>query len=375
MSDTAPTMREVIARTDAELSSKASESGSAKEKPESVSRGTSKPEKQETASTTTVTDGAAADNDDPLNGWNEAPAWAKRWSKEGQRALRTWATDPNSGEHWKHAGNELNKLYTDWGKQANEVGQLRQFAQGYAPIHDTLQQARQVWEMQGMTLQQGLAQQMAVAQALARDPDSTLAWLASIYKPKDAGKFIQAIAQATGADLNAAVQSAPYVDPTVTQMVNPLLQRLQGLEQHLMGQQQQQTQAQQQYVVQQIQAFENAVDDTGQPKHPYLRDPEVFQLMLFAMNSGQTPRDLAAAYEWATARHLPAIQKKAEDAQRKALQVAATTTETSQQAKVASNNLQGSAQGKARRNPPPNSIREAIRATAKAKGETIPSTW
>lgn len=373
MSDTAPTMREVIARTDAELSSKASDAGSAKESTteKNVPRGTSG--KDDGAAGATVT--ATPNDDDPLTGWNEAPPWIKRWGKDSQKAFRAWATDPNNGEAWKHVGNELTKHYTDWGKQANEVGQLRKFAEGYAPIHDTLQQARQVWEMQGMSLQQGLAQQMAVAQSLARDPDSTLAWLASLYRPKDATKFLQTIAQATGADINAAVQSAPYVDPTVTQMVNPLLQRLQGLEQHLAGQQQQATMFQQQQVLGQIQAFENAVDDTGQPRHPYLRDPEVFQLMLFAMNSGQTPRDLAAAYEWATARHLPAIQAKAKAAQEEALRRAATTTETSQQAKTASNNLQGSGAGKTRKQPPPNSIREAIRATAKAKGETIPTSW
>jgi len=376
MSDTAPTMREVIARTDAEMSSKdtgAGESGKT-EKSERVPHETSKSTIADTK--TAIADSPATNvvDEDPLADWNEAPAWAKRWGKDSAKALRAFATDPNNGENWKHVGNELNKLYTDWGKQANEVGQLRQFRQQYEPINDLLRQANQQYTMQGMSLQQGLAQQMAVAQALASDPDSTLAWLASIYKPRDAGKFIQSIAQATGADLNAAVQSAPYVDPTVTQMVNPLLQRLQGLEQTLSYQQQQQVQQQQQYVLQHIQAFENAVDDNGQPKHPYLRDPEVFTLMLTAMNSGMVPRDLAAAYDWATARHLPAIQAKAKAAQEEALRKAATTTENSQQARQASNNLQGSA-GKGRKAPPPNSIRDAIRATAKAKGETIPSSW
>lgn len=369
MSDTAPTMREVIARTDAEHSGKSAGDGG-KSTEAKVSRETSAPAAAAEAQSAQVT----TTDDDPLSGWNEAPAWAKRWGKDSAKALRAYATDPNNGENWKHVGNELNKLYTDWGKQANEVGQLRQFQQGYAPVHELLQRANQQYTMQGMSLQQGLAQQMAVAESLARDPDSTLAWLASIYKPRDGAKFIQAIAQATGADLNAAAQAAPWVDPTVTQMVNPLLQRLQQLETGISQQQQAAAQQQQQYVLQHIAQFENAVDDKGQPKHPYLRDPEVFSLMLFAMNSGQTPRDLAAAYEYATARHLPAIQAKAKAAQEEALRKAATTTENSQQARQASNNLQGSA-GKGRKDPPPNSIRDAIRATAKAKGETIPSSW
>lgn len=368
MSDTAPTMRDVIARTDAEH--KDSDAGSAKESKteKDVPRGTSKDDAAPAA--------AATDNDDPLTGWNEAPPWIKRWGKDSQKAFRAWATDPNNGESWKHVGNELTKHYTDWGRQANEVGQLRQFAQGYAPVHDMLQRANQGWAMQGMSMQQGLGQLMATAESLARDPDATLAWLASLYRPKDPAKFLQTLAQATGADLNAAVQSAPYVDPAVSQMVNPLLQRLHGLEQHIMAGQQAQTQQQQQYVLQQIQAFENAVDDNGQPKHPYLRDPQVFPMILFALQTNQVPQgDLSAAYQWATERHLPAIQAKAKAAQEEALRKAATTTETSQQAKTASNNLQGSAQGKARKNPPPNSIREAIRAEAKRRGETIPSTW
>src|SRR5690242_9432056 len=373
MSDTAPTMREVIARTDAELSSKETPSGGDSKPERSVPRET-KPAKESAAPAGNDAPVQNLSDDDPLADWNEAPPWIKRWGKDSQKAFKAWATDPNNGEAWKHVGNELTRHYTDWGKQANEVGQLRQFAKQYEPVNDLLQRANQTYTMQGMSLQQGLAQQMAVAESLARDPDSTLAWLASIYKPRDAAKFIQSVAQATGADLNAAVQSAPYVDPTVTQMVNPLLQRLQGLEQGIYQQQQQQVQQQQQYVLQHIQAFENAVDDKGQPKHPFLRDPEVFTLMLTAMNSGMVPRDLAAAYDWATARHLPAIQAKAKAAQEQALRQAATTTETSQQARQASNNLQGSA-GKGRKDPPPNSIRDAIRATAKAKGETIPHSW
>lgn len=347
MSDTAPTMRDTIERTGAELKEK----GSAAE--EKVSRGT----EAETAA-------SAPNDDDPLSGWAEAPPWSKRWGKDSAKALRAYATDPNNGENWKHIGNELNKLYTDWGKQANEVGQLRSIRDGYAPIHDMLQQANQRFTMQGMSLPQGLAQMFAVQQALEQNPDRMLADLVSAFKPKDAAKFIQGIAQSLGANLGDLANAAPYIDPQISQMVNPVMQRLQAIEQNLSTQQNAQIQAQQHFVYQQIQAFENAVDDTGQPKHPYLRDPEVFSLMLTAMNNGHTPRDLSAAYEWATARHLPAIQAKAKAAEAVALREAARTTENSHQAKQASNNLNGSAaRGRAGNDNP--SMREAMAIAAK----------
>src|SRR5690349_14656587 len=117
MSDTAPTMREVIARTDAELSkdSGGGESGKT-EKSERVPRET-KPVKE--AADPAPDAAPNLSDDDPLVDWAEAPPWIKRWGKDSQKAFKAWATDPNNGEAWKHVGNELTKHYTDWGKQAN----------------------------------------------------------------------------------------------------------------------------------------------------------------------------------------------------------------------------------------------------------------
>lgn len=372
MSTSAPTMRDTIERTGKELDAKASaDSGSVKETPEKVSRGT------ESVKETGQTDAGAAavTDDDPLGGWAEAPPWMKRWSKDAAKALRGYATDPNNGENWKHVGNELNKLYSDWGKQANEVGQLRGFASQYAPVHDMLQQRAQQWQMQGMNLQGGLGQVFAYMDALQQNPDATLLQLAQMYKPRDAGKFLASLAQATGADLNQIAQGQPYIDPAVTQVVNPLMQRLQGLEQMLGTAQQQATQAQQEGFLRFIDQFENAKDADGSAMHPYLREPEFFPMVIYALQSGVVPRDLSAAYRWAEERYPPAIQKKAEAAQKLALAKAAETTANSNTSRQASNNLQSGAGRSKSSSNAPNSIREAIRQTAKAKGETIPSHW
>lgn len=307
----------------------------------------------------TKTDGAPADPPE----W-EGPGYTKKWKKEAREALAAFAQNPENAERWKALQGQLDETHQYMGQRDQ---MLSQYKRRYEPLNDLLSEAEQTWIRQGMTLDTGLRQQMAVAQSLAQDPDNTLAWLAQLYRPRDAAKFVQAIAQATGVDLAQVSQSQPYVDPTITQMVNPLVQEIQQLKQIAFNNQQQQVLQQQNYALQQIQSFENAQDASGKPAHPYLRDPEVFQMMLFAMNTGATPRDLSAAYEWATARHLPAIQEKAKAAEREALAAAARTSDVSQHAKNASNNLNGAA-ARGRPNAANVSMQEAMRMADKQLG-------
>jgi hypothetical protein len=222
-----------------------------------------------------------------------------------------------------------------------------------------------------MDLGGGLRQQMAVAEALQQNPDQTLPWLEQLYKPKDAAKVIQAIAQSAGLDLNQVVQAQPWVDPALTQMVNPLMSKVQQLEQALYQRDQQQTQYQQSQVVNYLRSFESAQDASGNRLHPYMDDPEVKQMMILAMNSGMVQRDLAAAYAWAVERHLPAIQAKAKAADTAALADAARTSQNSQHAKQASNNLNGTA-ARGRQGTDKPSLREAMLMADKQLGLTSP---
>lgn len=305
----------------------------------------------------------------PDDDWADGPGYIKKWKKEAREALRAYASDPEKAEAWKHIREQLDGTH----KYLGQVSQgYAQYEKRYAPLNDLLSQAEKQYAMCGMDLGGGLRQQMAVAEALAQNPDATLPWLASLYKPKDAGSVIKAIAQASGLDLNQLVQQAPYVDPAVTQMVNPMMQRMQQLEQALYQRDQQSTQYQQQQVVSHLRSFESAVDASGNRLHPYIDDPEVKQMMIYAINAGVVNRDLAQAYAWAVERHIPAIQAKAKAADTAALADAARTTATSQHAKQASNNLNGTAARGRPGNDKP-SLREAMLQADKQLGLTSPS--
>lgn len=347
----APTMREAMEKADSDLSARSS----APEKDE-------KPAKAEKDD---VSRGTPATDDD----WADGPGYTKKWKKEAREAIRAFASNPDNADAWKHIREQLDGTH----KYLGQLGQAHsQYEKRYAPLNDIMSRAEQQYALWGMDLQGGLRQQMAVAEALQQNPDATLPWLASLYKPKDAGAVIKAIAQASGLDLGQLAQAAPYVDPAVSQMVNPLLQKIQGLEQAMFQSQQQATYAQQGAVVNHLRSFESAVDASGNRLHPYMDDPEVKQMMIYAMNSGVVQRDLAAAYAWAVERHLPAIQAKAKAADTAALADAARTTATSQHAKQASNNLNSTAARGRQGNDKP-SLREAMLQADKQLGLTSPS--
>lgn len=303
------------------------------------------------------------------NEWADEPKYFVRWKEGARNAMRAYATDPKNAESWKHVREQLDNFHSFLGRSTDALGH---YQKRFDPINDLLSSAEKQYAMWGMDLQGGLRQQMAVANALETNPDATLPWLASLYKPKDAGAVIKAIAQASGLDLNQLVQSAPYVDPAISQMVNPLMQEIQALKQANWNSQQQATYQQQSAVINHLRSFESAADANGNRLHPYIDDPEVKQMMIFAMNSGAVQRDLAAAYAWACERHLPAIQAKAKAADAAALTEAARTTHNSQQAKQASNNLNSSAaKGRVGNDKP--SLREAMQMADKQLGLPSPT--
>lgn len=132
----------------------------------------------------------------------------------------------------------------------------------------------QVWAQQGMTADQGLRSVMSAYQSLNADPQGTLLRLAQHY----------------GVDLQSALAEQPYIPPEV-----------QGLQQQLQ-QFQSQFQQQQQYMQQQmyarlneeIQAFQSAADEQGNPKAPYF--DRVFDTMIQLANAGLA-RNIQEAYD------------------------------------------------------------------------------
>ena len=340
-----PSMQEAMEKADKDLG------GS--DKPEKVSRGTER-DVRETQQVVAETQ----------QEWKDAPKYTAKWKPEARKALEAFALNPDNADNWKHLQEQLGEVHSLIGRQGNRIGQLEPLERRYGPLNDMLSQAEQRYQMQGQSLQQGIGQLFAVSDALAQNPDQTLPWIGSLYKPRDPARAITAMAQQWGVDLGQVAQGQPYIDPAITGIVGPLMNRLQSLESGISQQQQYAAMQQQNQLVAAVTAFENAADENGKPKHPYFRD--VFPGMMYAINSGQA-QNIDQAYAWAVRYHEPAIQEKAKAAEAAALAEAARTTNVTNQARAASSNLNGTA-ARGRQNAAKPSMQEAMRMADKQLG-------
>ena len=106
---------------------------------------------------------------------------------------------------------------------------------------------------QGMTMPQVFNQLMALVQQADQDFPG----------------FVREQARMRNFDLTQlVVEPGIQVDPKVSQLENQLRQ----IQSQLYGQQQAQVQSQQQVVQSQIEQFQNATDESGNPKHPYFEN-------------------------------------------------------------------------------------------------------
>jgi len=297
---------------------------------------------------------------EPVKEW-EQPGWSKNWKKERAEALRKLATHPELGQDANQLIESFNEAYNVIGRSEWNRGQLEK---RLSPISDILQQMEHSASMSGQGLPQHLSQLHAVSRSLAADPDSTLPWLASMYKPRDPAKVFQALSQAWGTDLGQVAQGAPYMDPAVQNLVMPLVNRLQSIESQMSQRDFSQMQQLQNHVLSQIDAFENAQDEHGNLLHPYFKDPEVFQAMMYAANSGKS-RNIHEAYAWAIQFHPQAQQDRVKQAEQQALQQAAQTTRVARQASGASNNVSGASRP---RDTQPKTREEAMRMAERQIG-------
>lgn len=187
----------------------------------------------------------------------------------------------------KYATNqEYRDLLTTWQDQwKDNQGYITRKEQEFAdhrrrfePIGEVISPYEQVWASQGLSPDQGLRSVMAAYQQLNQDPQGTLIRLAQHY----------------GVDLESAYAEQPYVPPEV----QGLQQQLQQVQSQF--QQQQQAFEQQQYarLNQEIQAFQTAVDEHGNPKAPHFES--VFNSMVQLARAGLAT-SIQEAYDKAVA--------------------------------------------------------------------------
>lgn len=246
-------------------------------------------------------DAAAPPADDPnaaaiqqLPALEPPSMWGPKY-KEAFSKLASEAEKREIAEAWANQWKETQGYQT---KKDQEFADLRK---QFDPLKETLAPYEQVWQRQGMTTQQGVSQLLGWAHALATNPQQTLQELAKSYN----------------VNLQELVSSQPYQDPQVQALQAELAQ----VRQQLGGFTQSQQQQQQQYVLSQIQAFENAQDEQGNLKHPHYS--RVFDTMV-ALARGGAAKDIEDAYQKAVAldKDLQAELQQQAEQQRAAAQAA-----------------------------------------------------
>ena len=274
---------------------------------------------------------------EPPKAW-EGPGWSKMWKEGGRKVLEKLATDPAFAEDYKHLLPEIDQVYNFAGRQGFEYGQMKK---RFEPVADLLAAAEQNYALRGQSLPQALNQLFTVQQQLEQNPDQMLPYLGQQFKPRNPAEVVQALSQAWGVDLGQVAQSAPYIDPAIQNLVMPMYNRLQQMEQTHFQREQAERQRQYQMVEQEISAFESEKDESGL-KHPFFRD--VYQDMVVLVQMGRA-NSLSEAYDMATRYHPAAQEAKAKAAEQKALQDAARASAGTRQAVAANRNINGAASG------------------------------
>lgn len=297
----------------------------------------------------------------------EPPGWSKRWKEPSRKALEALYQREDVRPHWEAIQSEFDETYQAYGRQGQEYGEFKRRVE---PVWNILSKYEPQYRLQGMTLEQGVGQLVQAAEYLATNPDEALPWLAQTYAPRDAAAVIRALGQAWGVDLGQVTADQPYVDPAYQQMVAPLQQTVAQMQYQLQMREQQEMHRTRMQIVDQVAAFEDAKDASGNPLYPHFR--RVFEPMIKAVRSGFA-NDLASAYQFAV-RNDPELAKEieaqqAEEARRKALEQAKARSDEAAEAARAARNPGG----KGSRAPAPNrrgktDLRQLIRESARELG-------
>ena len=293
----------------------------------------------------------------PEKAW-EIPGWAKNWKEPSRKALEALYANEGNRAHWDPIQKELDGAYGYIGRRDQEYAQYRQ---AMDPIWQTVSPLEQAYGLQGMSLQQGLSRMIQAGNFLATQPDQAFPWFAQSYKPNDPGKVLQALAKQWGADVSQLWQDA-YVDPNISALLTPLQQEVQALKQERQQARMMQQQQYQRSILGQIEQFENAKDESGNPLYPHFE--RVYDRMTGLLN-GKLAQGLEDAYEQAI---LLDKELVAEIAQKRAQEEAAARAAAAEKAIEASKTVAGkgkpnSSEKRAK------SIAEAVRMARAERGD------
>lgn len=269
----------------------------------------------------------------------EPPAWTKMWKPAARDALGRFAQHPELKDAFDPVRSQLEEQAAYQTRKEQEAAEYRKRTD---PVYNILAPYEQRYRLQGQTLEQGVQQLIGAAEFLGSDPDQAFPWLAQTYRPRDPAGAIRQLASSWGVDMDQALQDAPYIDPTVQQLISPLQQELQQVRSIISQQQAGQVRQQEQALLGEIAGFENAKDEQGNALHPHFA--EVFDDMVMLIQMGRAT-DLPTAYKLAT-QFNPTLAEAtqaelAKKAREKALEEATTRSETTERAERASRNLRG----------------------------------
>lgn len=259
------------------------------------------------------------------------------WGKQYKELFSQIAQTP---EQRAYAEAWLNQWKETQGYITKRDQEFADYRKRLDPIYERIAPYEQYWAMQGMTAEQGVTQLLSYAEALARDPAGMIPQLAQMY----------------GVDLQQLVQEQPYVDPEVA----ALKQQLAELQQAHYQREQYQQQEQHNRLIEEVRAFETAVDEQGNPKHPHFN--RVFDRMI-GLARGGLAQSLQDAYEMAVSLD-PELQ--AEITQQKAQAQAATQTAEAKRAVEASRTVRS--KSVAESSPPERSLRDELAAQLEQAG-------
>lgn len=234
------------------------------------------------------------------------------WKQAHRDIFGRFASDPERREllqawqdQWKESEGHLTR-------KQQEFADFRRNAE---PLLEVIKPYSQYWAQQGMNPAQGITQVLSYAEALANNPAAVLPQLAEMY----------------GVDLRQLVAEQPYVDPEVA----ALKRQLAEIQQERQSWAQQQQHQQHNRIAQEIQAFQAATDEQGNPKAPHF--DRVFDRML-GLARGGLAQSIDDAYRMAVSLD-PDLQ--AEIAQANAARDAAARAAEAKKAVEASKTVQG----------------------------------
>ena len=242
----------------------------------------------------------------------EAP---QNWS---QTDRENFAQLPREGQEFvlrRHKDMEA-----DYTKKTQETAQIRKIGEQFSEL---LSPYRSQFQMQGMDDVQAVRQLVGIYDSLNRNPAGTLQWLAQSY----------------GIDLSQPGQEIEY-DPATQHIMQELNTVKSQLNDSLTAQQQQVAQS----VSTEIEAFQNAKNESGNPKYPYF--PEVRETMGKLVMSG-VASDLASAYNMAVNVNPEIQQRMQQETQKQAeKQAEAKRKAAAAKAKKAASGVKSGSTGK-----------------------------